>query len=236
MIFYGRNVAQEALRSSLFRSSQLILQKDINQDSKISELIQSAKQSSTPIKYIDRSEISKLTHSDEHQGVAVDVEYSLRKLSKLAVQDKTNAYIYISTATYEHNIGAITRTAEVAGFQGVIIPKNVSITPTIARTSAGAIFHIPIYSESIFNAIKKFEQESFYIFGIERGGQHYFDVDLTENSLFIIGGEDKSLSESVSKKCDNILTIPQEGSVNSLNMSVATAIVMFDRVRQLNIS
>src|SRR5690606_33574111 len=95
------------------------------------------------------------------------------------------------------------------------------------------LFHIPIIQESIFNTLTTCKKNGFFVYGIERDGNIYTKTDLTGNALFIIGGEDKSLSEQVRKKCDAILEIPQFGKVNSLNMSVATSIVLFERVRQI---
>lgn len=232
MIFYGRNIVIEALKSN-YSSSTVYIQTDINESEKISELIELAKGQNVPIKNISRQELSRLTKSDEHQGVAIETDFHESKLQVDAIADN-DAYIYISEVTFEHNVGAIIRSAECSGFKGVILPKKVEITPTIAKTSAGALFHIPIHKESIFNAIKKFKDSSYSVFGIEVDGESYFNVDLTGPSLFIIGGEDKSLSTPVRDKSDAILEIPLEGKVNSLNMSVAASIVMYERLRQLS--
>lgn len=233
MIFYGRNIVLEAIRSK-HKCLGLFVQEGINDNEKIDSIISEAKAKNIKVEFIPRKEISKITDSEEHQGVAVSVEFHYENLKNLTNDtDKKPSFIYISTATFEHNIGAISRSAEVAGMAGVIIPQNANITPTVAKTSAGAIFHIPIIRLSIFNAIKTLKDSGFYVFGIERDGRVYHSVDLSENTLFIIGGEDKSLSDSVRSKCDEILEIPQHGKVNSLNMSVATSIVLFERNRQI---
>ncbi len=233
MIFYGRNVVLEAL-SSEFRVNTLYLQEGINTDEKISKIIATAKQDSIKITYLNHKELKKILKTDDHQGVGIEIDFHYSKFSDIDFDDlASKALIYISDVTYEHNIGAIIRSAECAGLNGVILPKQINITPTVAKTSAGSIFHIPVFQESIFNAIKKFKDNSFFIFGIERDGKNYFDVDLTSPSLFIIGGEDKSLSEGIREKCDEVLEIPQKGKVNSLNMSVASSIILFERVKQL---
>jgi len=231
MIFYGRNVVIEALDSSLHEANKVFLQDKIKKDSKIHRIIKKAKDKGVTVEFLPRGDISKICKSEEHQGVAVGVEFRIQDIS---LEQSNGAFLYISEATFEHNIGAIIRSAEVAGFNGVIVPKQVQINAVIAKTSAGAIFHIPIHSESIYNAIKKFKNSNYLIYAIERDGQKYFDVDLTQNTLFIIGGEDKSISKPLRKKCDEILEIPQKGKVNSLNMSVATSIVMFERLRQIS--
>jgi len=227
MLFYGRNVALEALKSR-HQVQRLLIQQQIFKDEKIQRIITLAKEDDISIEEISLKQLSKQTHSEEHQGIAVEVQFHYGR----NIDPQKGSYIYISEATFEHNIGAITRTAECVGLTGVIIPKDISITPVTARTSAGAIFHIPIFQQSLFNTIKLFSSNGVPIYGIERDGKPYFSVELTGPSLFIIGGEDKSLSKQVREECTEILEIPQSGLVNSLNMSVATAIVLYEQARQ----
>ncbi len=233
MIFYSRNITLEALKSNTAKVKRVIFEHKINDSPKIIEIKEISKLQNIPIEYLNRYQIESLAKSSDHQGVAVEVElpdYQLKKL--LAITKPNSAFIYISTATYEQNIGAIVRSAEAAGFSGVIIPRKVKISGTIARTSAGAIFHIPVIKESIFNSIKIFKENSFLIVGIERNGNNYTSTDLTGKIMLIIGGEDKSLSENVRTKCNEVVEIPQFGKVNSLNMSVAASIVIYEKVRQ----
>jgi 23S rRNA (guanosine2251-2'-O)-methyltransferase len=233
MIFYGRNVLLEALSSDHVVCRNLFLQQDIKIDEKISQIIELAKNKKVTIQYLSSKEITKSTNSNEHQGVYGDIQLN-NTLDIESLSDNENfSVIYISDATYEHNIGAIIRSAEVSGVNAVILPKDIKITPTVARASVGALFHIPIMHEAIFNSIKKFKDNGFQIIGIERDGTRYFDADLTGKTMFIIGGEDKSLSDAIRKKCDLIAEIPQLGKVNSLNMSVAASIVMFERLKQI---
>ena len=234
MIFYGRNIVIEALKSN-HQVSKVSIQEGSDNNEKIGLIVKLAKSLNVPISYLDRREISKVTSSEEHQGVCCEVKFNESKLKDLITGEDNQSFIYISTATFEHNIGAITRSAEVAGVNGVIIPTNAEITPTVAKTSAGAIFHIPIIRLSVFNAIKLLKDKGFFIAGIERDGKKYYENDLTSNTLFIIGGEDKSLSEGIRNKCDMVLEIPQHGNVNSLNMSVASSIILFERNRQLGV-
>ncbi len=233
MIFYGRNIVLEALKSK-YKAHEIFIEKNINRDEKITLILDAAKAAGVTIRTKDRKEISHITKSQEHQGVAIDLNYHIEAINKNDIR-QDSAYMYISDATFEHNVGAIIRTCEVAGFAGVILPKNLNITPVIAKTSAGGIFHLNIYKEAVFNCIKKFKDADFNIYGIERNGNTYYEQDLTGSSLFIIGSEHRSLSETIQKKCDNILEIPQLGNVNSLNMSVAASVVIFERLRQNSI-
>jgi len=230
MIIYGRNTVIEALNSS-YLCEELFLQADIHEDPKISTVKSLANKSNITIRNISSKELKRLTGSEETQGVALKINFKESNLKDI-LKDAKNGFIYISDATYEHNVGAIIRTAECAGFSGVIIPSEIKITPTVAKISTGAIFNIPIIRSPIFNTIKTFKENGFFVFGIERGGNNIFETSTPINSLFIIGSEDKGLSQPVIDKCDGLLEIPQFGKVNSLNMSVASAIVMYNYLRE----
>ncbi len=230
MIIYGRNTIIEALNSS-HNCEELFLQSDIHLDSKIETIKSLAQKQDIAIRTLSSKELKKLANSEETQGVALKVTFRENSLRDILPSAK-NAFIYISDATYEHNVGAIIRTAECAGFAGVIIPSDIKITPIIAKISTGAVFNIPIIRNPIFNTIKTFKDNGYFVFGIERGGSNIFETTTPLTSLFIIGSEDKGLSAPVIEKCDGLLEIPQFGKVNSLNMSVASAIVMYNYLRE----
>ena len=231
MIFYGRNVSQEALKSSQ-KINTLYLEDSINYDDKIANIVEIAKIRSIPIKKVSNKVLKDISGSSEHQGVLVDVNFKYEIMSEIGNKD---SYIYISDFTYEHNLGAIARTAELSGVGGIIIPKMKQVSPVSMKTSAGSLFHIPVFKEAIFNVVKKLKDLNYQIVGIERDGKSFFNIDLTPPTLFIIGGEDKELSTQVRERCDEIAEIPQYGKINSLNMSVAASVVLYERVRQLNI-
>lgn len=230
MIVYGRNTVTEALKSK-FTVTSLYIEDRIRVDEKIQEILSLAKKSGVKIINSPNGRIKQLAKSDEHQGVACDVDYIETKISEVD-WSLDQGFIYISEATFEQNIGAIIRTAECAGFGGVVIPNKFNINSTIAKISTGALFHIPVISFPIYQAISQFKKEGFKIYGIERGGNNYFEEQLSSRSLFIIGGEDKSLTEGIREECDAILEIPQFGKINSLNMSAASSIIIYEYVRQ----
>jgi 23S rRNA (guanosine2251-2'-O)-methyltransferase len=230
VIVFGRNTVIEALKSS-YDCRRVNLQENINVDEKIGQILELAKRKRIEVNYTSRKSLSRSSHSEEHQGVLCDINYEEFHLRDIDFS-KDKPFLYIYEATYEHNVGAIIRTAECAGFGGVVIPNKIEITPTIAKISTGALFHIPVIRYPIFQALKEFKKEGYAVYGIERGGEKYFDVKLAERSLFIIGGEDKSLGETITKECDAVLEIPQFGRINSLNMSNASSIIMFEYVRQ----
>jgi len=232
LTIYGRNTVIQALNSK-HNISKVILEENIKRDSKIDLLINTAENNGLKLEFLPKNRLSALTKNNEHQGVIAQVDFQEAKLKDLDVEIlQTKSFIYISEATYEQNIGAIIRTAECLGFGGVVIPSDVNITPTVCKISTGAVFFIPIIRIPIFQAIKTFKDLGFYIYGIERDGSKYFERDLSTPNLYIIGGEDKSLSENVRERCDDILEIPQFGETNSLNMSVAAGIIMSEDLKQ----
>lgn len=234
MIIYGRNVLIEALKSD-FLFEEIYFETNLKQEGKIDEIVALAKRRGIKIELLDKRKLSKLSNSEEHQGVAAKIDFHLTSLNELFEDHKNlnKSYIYISEATFEHNVGAIIRTAECAGLGGVIIPNDIEITSTVIKISTGAAFHIPIIGLNIYQAVKDFKDNGFEIIGIERDGQNLFNSDMKNPALLIIGGEDKSLSTNLRERCDKIIEIPQAGKVNSLNMSVAAGIVIFQHINQL---
>lgn len=235
MYIYGRNVLIEALKSS-FSIQQIDLESNIKQEGKIQEIINLAKKQNIKVEFVDKRQLSYRADSQEHQGVGAYIDFKLHNLKDILSKEENlhKSYIYISEATYEHNVGAIIRTAECAGLGGVIIPNDVKITPTVIKISAGAAFHIPIVNLAIYQAIKEFKDKSFDIIGIERDGDSLFNSRINQPALLIIGGEDKSLTDNIRERCNKIIEIPQVGKVNSLNMSVAAGIIIYEHLRQIN--
>lgn len=236
MIISRRNNVIEALKSS-FLPSHLYLQDQINKDAKITTLLKLADKRSIPIDYLPLKKLSKTLRTTDHQGVGLEISFKTSKLRDLLSQDRqspTSSMIYISNPTYDHNIGAIIRTAECAGLAGVILPKNTQITPGITKTSAGAIFHIPIAQASIFDTLKAFTKEGYEIAAIERGGKNLYTTKLDNKTLFIIGGEDKGIAKLAKESSAKVVELPQFGTINSLNMSVAAGIVIYEHIRQIS--
>lgn len=229
MTIYSRNTILEALRSE-YKIHDIYLERNINVDKKIDRIIELAEKKKVPVHYIDKFELFNRSNTKDHQGVIANVNYQFNKIEDVINSDKS--LIYISEATYEHNVGAIIRSAECAGLGGVILPKGIEISPLIARVSTGAIFHIPVLSYSIYQAIKIFKDNNFELVAIERGGENIYKCDISNKLLLIIGSEDKGISGNLINHCDKIVSIPQYGEINSLNMSVAAGIGMFEHIRQ----
>lgn len=231
MLAIGRNPVTEALRSS-HNVRKIYLQEGINESSKINEVLELAQQKQITVENWSRKKLDKKATGEPHQGVIAEVGYSTPSITKADIIENSGLYFYVREAQYEHNLGAIIRTAEVAAIAGVIIPPKQEVTPVTVRVSMGGVFHIPIYQGSLFPTIKQFSKAQYTVAGLERGGENLLEAEMPENTLLIVGGEDKELSPQVIDKCDQLVSIPQYGKVNSLNMSVASAIAIYNYRRQ----
>lgn len=232
----GRNPVIELLRSKRW-VHKVIVQEGINVDSKINEILKRAENRGVFIMRKPRKYLDKISQTQSHQGVIAQADFDTSKFADVIAENithgKANTFIYVREALYENNIGAIARSAEAAGFSGIILPPKTKITAPMLRTSMGALTNIKIINESLFSAIKTAQKNLIKVVGIERTEQgDYYDSDLTGPIMFIIGGEDRELSEPVTKKCDFVVNIPMYGKINSLNMSVAAAVVIFEKLRQ----
>jgi len=229
----GRNPVLEALRAGT-PLSQLDLEQNIKQEGKIAEIVRLAESKKLKINFVPRFKLDQRSLTKVHQGVIAVGSYKEKVSFGTLINDNNSFIIYVREALYEHNIGAIVRTAECLGATGVVLTPKTEVTPQVRRAAMGATEHIPVINYNMFQAIKEAKKAGLQIVGIER----------TENSvslpqaqfqkplMLIIGGEDRSLSPEILNKCDMTVEIPMKGKVNSLNMSVAAAVTMYEVVRQ----
>ncbi|MBD3279952.1 23S rRNA (guanosine(2251)-2'-O)-methyltransferase RlmB [Candidatus Dojkabacteria bacterium] len=231
----GRNPVLEALRART-PIEKVILEKNIKKDEKISEILELAKKQNINVRFDKKYLLDKKSKTQTHQGViALGTQKEQQDFNTL-ITNKNAFLIYIRDALYEHNVGAIIRTAECVGATGVILPPKISVSPQIRRAAMGATEHISITNHNLFQAIKEAQEAGLQVVGIERTGSstNLYETKLDVPIMLIIGGEDRSLSTQITDKCDKVVEIPMEGNVNSLNMSVAAAVVMYEVRRQNN--
>lgn len=230
MIVYGFNTISELLKQNPIRIQIKKIFISSQRKEKVEEIVVQSEAQNIKISYVNEAQIEDLLKYENkdavHQGILADIEFNPQKLND---QIPFGTYIYIRSAFDAHNVGAIIRTAEVAGCAGVIIPPDLTPSATWFKTSAGAIAHIPIYQASLFPTIKEFKNMDFQVYAVERSPEavNLFEATLNSNCLLITGGEDEALSQEVLERCDQTLMIPQRGKTNSLNMSVATALAIY---------
>lgn len=163
-----------------------------------------------------------------HQGIVVDIyDYEYKELDECF---NDNFVIMLDHLEDPHNFGAIIRTCECAGIKHIIIPKDrsVRVNETVIKVSSGAISHVDIIMVSnLSNAIDKLKNNGFFVYGADMDGKTYTDVDYADKKVLIIGNEGKGISPIVSQNCDEIISIPMYGEINSLNASVSAGILIY---------
>jgi 23S rRNA (guanosine2251-2'-O)-methyltransferase len=212
------------------------------QDTRIEEIVQLARSHGIAVRFEDRGQLDRLTNTRDHQGVvaiaAARAAATLEDILERANQSKGQQGLIVLLDGVEdpHNLGAIIRTALAAGAHGVVIPERraAGLTDTVARASAGALAHLPIAKvTNLGRAMGELKEAGYWLVGLDEAGQKsYTDVDYTSPTGIIMGGEGNGLHELTRKRCDFVVSLPTTGPVKSLNVSVATGVVLFEALRQ----
>ena len=234
----GRNAVLEAFRSGKTIDKLYVL--DGCQDVPEKSITTEARKHDTIINYVAKERLDQLSETGKHQGViAVSAAYEYAEVEDIlaAAEEKGEAPFIIILDGIEdpHNLGAIIRTANQAGAHGVIIPKRraVGLTPTVARTSAGAINYTPVAKvTNISNTMKELKDKGMWFVCADMDGTRMYDLDLTGPIGLVIGNEGEGVSPLVKKNCDMVASIPMKGDIDSLNASVATGVLAYEIVRQ----
>lgn len=234
----GRNAVMEALKGS--RSVNKLIIANGSTEGSIKEIIAVAKEKGVNIQYWDRSKLDSIARGIRHQGVLAQVapvQYAeLEDILQVAKDRNEPPFIVLLDELEDpHNLGAILRTADAAGVHGVLIPKhrNCPLSATVAKTSAGAVEHVPVARVgNLVQTIKKLKQEGLWVAAADMDGKDYYDTDLTGSLLLIIGSEGQGVGRLVKEQCDFVVRIPMVGKINSLNASVAGSILMYEAMKQ----
>ena len=233
----GRNAVIEALRAKKPIDKIFIL--DGCKDGPIHTIIREAKKTDAILKFVDKERLNHLT-SEQHQGVvAMAAAYEYAEIQDMfdKAEEKGEAPFFILLDGIEdpHNLGAIIRTANLAGAHGVIIPKNraAGLTAVVARTSAGALNYTPVAKvTNIARTIESLKKEGIWFVCADMGGTQMYDLDLKGPIGLVIGNEGQGVSKLVKETCDFIASIPMKGDIDSLNASVAAGVLAYEIVRQ----
>ena len=234
----GRNAVIEAFRSGKTIDKLYIL--DGCQDGPVMTIKREAKKQGTMMKFVDKERLDQMSETGKHQGViAVAAAYEYAEIEDLfALAEKKGEapfFILLDNIEDPHNLGAIIRTANLAGAHGVIIPKNraVGLTATVARTSAGALNYIPVAKvTNLARTIEDLKERGMWFVCADMGGTIMYDLNLTGSIGLVIGNEGEGVSRLVKEKCDMIASIPMKGDIDSLNASVAAGVLAYEIVRQ----
>ncbi len=227
MKVFGKNVFNE-LKDNIKSIKKVYLANNFNDK----DIIRFIKENKISYSFMDNKKMDGMVDG-RHQGIIIvvdDYEY-------VDFHEMLNDKIVVMLDHLEdpHNFGAIIRTCEAAGIKSVIIPKDrsVSVTATVMKTSAGALEHINVAMvNNLVNVINDFKDNGFFVYAADMDGENYKNISYADKVLLVIGSEGNGVSRLVKKNCDQILAIPQYGHVNSLNASVAAAILIYGIVNR----
>ena len=227
MYIYGKNVAKEKINSN-----EKIIKAYISNKFKEQDIIKKLKEKKVNIHFVDNQILNNKVNG-LHQGIVLEIDniktYSLDEFLPTIKKIENAKLVILDHLEDPHNFGAIIRTCEALGINGIIIPndRSVSITSTVVKTSVGAIEYTKIIRVSNLQvAIKKLKENNFWIIGTDMKGTDYRTVDYNMNTCLVIGNEGKGISNVVKNNCDYIVTIPMQGKINSLNASVSCGIIL----------
>lgn len=234
----GRNAVIEAFRSGKTIDKLYVL--DGCKDGPVMTIIREAKKTDTIIRYVDREILDRLSKTGHHQGVVANAAaYDYAEVEDIlnAAREKGEPpFVFILDGIEDpHNLGAIIRTANLAGAHGVIIPKRraAGLTATVAKTSAGALNYTPVAKVTNLSAtIEELKKEGLWFVCADMGGETMYNLNLTGPIGLVIGNEGEGVSRLVKEKCDYIASIPMKGNIDSLNASVAAGVLAYEIVRQ----
>lgn len=237
MIVEGVNCAVELLKSD-YPVEKVIINKDLH--NKYENIVQLAADRRVAVEYVDKQGLEKITHSKNSQGVVCFVRpfkyCTVNDILASAEQKGHAPFILILDGIVDpHNVGALIRTAECVGVDGVIIGQNraCEINETVFKTSAGAVAHMKVAQVvNISQTIEKLKRENIWVYSLEAGANSIYDTDLTGAVALVVGSEGQGVGRLVNKTCDATISIPLNGEVNSLNASNAGAIAMYEVLRQ----
>ena len=234
----GRNAVLEAFRSGKTIDKLYIL--DGCQDGPVKTIAREEKKHETIINYVKKQRLDQLSETGKHQGViavAASYEYVTVEdiLQRAREKGEPPFILLLDNIEDPHNLGAMIRTANLAGAHGVIIPKRraVGLTAVVARTSAGALNYTPVAKVTNLKAtMEQLKKEGMWFVCADMGGTPYYDLDLKGSIGLVIGNEGEGVSRLVKENCDFVASIPMKGDIDSLNASVAAGILSFEIARQ----
>jgi 23S rRNA (guanosine2251-2'-O)-methyltransferase len=235
---YGINAVTEALKAR-GRAFEWVGMAKERHDLRLQRLIEDCRRLSVPVRFVHRTELDRMAGNAAHQGVVAVT--SAKQYSDLddVVEAKRGRYslvVVVDGVEDPHNLGAILRTADAAGADGVIIPERraVGVTGTVTKASAGASEYLPIAKvTNIARTVEELKDRNIWTVGLDEQGEQIYDsLDYKMDCALVLGAEGKGLHDLVKKKCDFLVSIPMLGKVPSLNVSVAAAVVLYEIVRQ----
>ncbi len=234
----GRNAVLEAYRSG--RCVDKLFVQEHLQDGPVRTILREAKKAGTIVSFVKKERLDEMSETGHHQGVIAQVaayEYASVEEIWRRAEERNEAPFFILLDGIEdpHNLGAIIRTACLAGAHGVIVPKHRAsgLTATVVRASAGALNYIPVAKvTNLKQTMDQLKEKGIWFVCADMGGERMYDLNLTGPIGLVIGSEGEGVSRLVRENCDYTASIPMRGEIDSLNASVAAGVLMYEIVRQ----
>jgi 23S rRNA (guanosine2251-2'-O)-methyltransferase len=242
-VLYGLHPVEEAVRSGSRRLDSVMLARE-RKDERLERLAEQCRIAGVRVSLESRDHLTRMARTDAHQGVLalvrerafLGIEDLLATKGRPADAPQHRFFLALDGIEDPHNLGALLRTADGAGVDGVIVPERRSapVSATVAKTSAGASEHVRIARvTNLVRSLEQMKQANVWVLGLdERGTPDYTDFDFRTDCVLVLGREGAGLHDLVKKTCDHLLRIPMAGMVSSLNVSVAGAVVMYEAMRQ----
>ena len=235
----GRNLIIEVINRKRRKLIKVFMDKSVRRDKKIDQIVGFVQKRNIPLQAVHRKQLDEMSIGGVHNGVIAYAqplpEVQMETLIDASFSSPEPAFFLLADElNYEHNLGAILRTAAGAGVQGVVIPRKrgKGLTPVVQRVAMGGAEIVPVVREGISSALSKIKKAGIRVIGADMNGQSLFETDLRGPIAIVMGGESKGLSPTLQKKCDAVVSIPVCNNLESLNVSVSAAILLYEKRRQ----
>lgn len=237
---FGINPVLEALRAGR-PVQRLLVAEQRKRDHDLARILVLARDAGIEVRQVSRETLNREANAASHQGIVAVVaarQYATLDtiLALPAAKGQVPLYVVLDGVEDPRNLGAVLRTAETAGVHGVIIPERraAGLTETVAKASAGALEYVPVVKVvNIVNTLEELKKAGIWVFGAEAGkGTVYWKADFSVPAALVLGGEDRGVRRLVGERCDSLVTIPLNGQISSLNVSVAAGILLYEVLRQ----
>ncbi len=235
MIIYGINPVTEALQSQTNRPDHVWIAKG-GSNARLQEIAQLAKRHQVPVRFESSQAIAKKTKTRDHQDVAAEMSRVGYVAFRDLIATQPALLLLVDGVEDPRNLGALLRTAEATGVKGILIPNRRScpITPTVVKASAGGAIHLKISRiVNVVQALEKLKSQGYWVVGLDMQGENSVDeIDAGDLTVVVLGGEHQGLRKQVRKHCDFLISLPMQGQVSSLNLSVAAGVLLYELVRK----
>ena len=227
MLVYGKNVINEILDNNT-----KIYKVFLDNNFKDEDILNKINKRNLKKFHIDKNKLDRMCNNSVNQGIAFDIEeYKYLDIKELENDNNSNFVVMLDSLEDPHNFGAIIRTCECAGVNYIIIPKNrsVSVNSTVYKTASGALSHMKIIEVvNLSNTIRKLKDLGYWVYAAEADGKDYTKIDYSGKTCLVIGSEGHGVKMGVRNSCDEVISLPMKGKINSLNASVAAGILIYE--------